>query len=592
MSENSSAARVYIMNPECSRIYAFAPSILEALGFGVVIVDVETHRIVYANSKIYSMGDYPDGTIVGQTCHSVLCPAEVGKCPITDLGQIVDNSERKMVRADGTRVSIIKTVVPMVLEGKQYLIESLVDNSERKRMQEQLTDANESLRMEVIKRKKAQEEIQHLAYHDHLTGLANRILFIDQLNHAMSLSGRMAKILAIFFLDLDGFKMINDSMGHAVGDQLLAAVSQRLAQTVRKSDIVARIGGDEFVIMIENEEDIEAIKVVAGKILNSFNRPFNLDGHDFYVTTSIGVAVYPTDGEDADTLIKNADIAMYKAKEKGRNQYILCSPVMKTNIIETMKLSNLLYGAIERNELELYYQPQVNSQTKKIIGLEALLRWKCPEYGMVSPAKFIPIAEQTGLIISIGEWVLRMACRQNKIWQDAGLHKIRMAVNLSVRQFQNPDIIKQVCGILAETGLAPQYLELEITESIVMKETEHVVETLNAFKEEGIAISIDDFGTEYSSLNYLKQLPIDKIKIAMPFVQGINVSDKDEAITKAIIVLAKSLGLRVIAEGVETETQLSFLSHRMCDEIQGYYYHKPMPAHEVEKLLRDDLLNG
>jgi diguanylate cyclase (GGDEF)-like protein len=570
---------------------AAAPSILEALGFGVVTIDAETHRIVYANSKIFSMGGYPPGTVIGQSCHHVLCPAEVGKCPITDKGQKVDNSERKMVCADGTKISIIKTVVPMVLGGKKYLIESLIDNSERTRMQETLTETNESLHMEVIKRKKAQEEIRHLAYHDHLTGLANRLLFIEQLNHAISLSGRMARMLAILFLDLDGFKMINDSMGHDVGDQLLTAVSKRLVQTMRTSDIVSRVGGDEFVIIIENNEDAETIKMLAGKILNSFNQPFSLNGHDFYVTTSIGVAVYPTDGENAETLIKNADLAMYKAKEKGRNQYALCTPVMKLNVIETMKMGNQLYGAISRNELELYYQPQINSQMKTIIGLEALLRWKHPEYGMVSPAKFIPIAEQTGLIISIGEWVMRAACRQNKIWQDEGLGKIRVAVNLSVRQFQNPDIIKQVHDILAETGLEPQYLELEITESIVMKETGLVVATLNAFKNEGIAISIDDFGTEYSSLNYLKQLPIDKIKIAMPFVQGINKSDKDEAIAKAIIILAKSLGLGVIAEGVETENQLSFLSQRMCDEIQGFYYYKPMPAHEVKNLLKNGTLN-
>jgi len=576
-----------MINSKDSTISNFAPAILETLGFGVVIVDADTHRIVYANSKIYDMGGFPEGAVIGRTCHGVLCPAETGQCPITDKGQVVDNSERTMVRADGTLSSIIKTAVPMKLEGKNYLIESIVDNSDRKQMQLDLTEANEAMQKEIVKREEMQKKIEHLAYHDHLTGLANRWLFTDQLDHALSLSGRMAKMLAIMFLDLDGFKMINDSLGHALGDQLLKEVSKRLVNTIRKSDVVARIGGDEFVIMIENEENIEAIKLVAEKVLNSFNEPYKLNGQECFVTTSIGVAVYPTDGENAETLLKNADIAMYKAKEKGRNNCRFCTPVMKTNVIETMQLSNELHGALDRNELELYYQPQVHSKSNQIIGLEALLRWKHPEFGMVSPGKFIPIAENAGLIISIGEWVMRTACNQNKAWQNAGLPKIHVAVNLSVRQFQNTDIVKKVGNILKETGMDSQYLELEITESVFMKETGHVIEILSAFRNQGIAISIDDFGTEYSSLNYLKRLPVDKIKIAMQFVQGIDVSDRDEAITKAIIVLAKSLGLGVIAEGVETEKQLAFLSQRMCYEIQGFYYYKPMPAHEVEGLLRN-----
>jgi len=587
VSEFSASAQFVMINSKDITISNFAPAILETLGFGVVIVDADTHRIVYANSKIYDMGGFPEGAVIGRTCHGVLCPAETGQCPITDKGQVVDNSERTMVRADGTLSSIIKTAVPMKLEGKNYLIESIVDNSDRKQMQLELTEANEAMQREIVKREEMQKKIEHLAYHDHLTGLANRWLFTDQLDHALSLSGRMAKMLAIMFLDLDGFKMINDSLGHALGDQLLKEVSKRLVNTIRKSDVVARIGGDEFVIMIENEENIEAIKLVAEKVLNSFNEPYKLNGQECFVTTSIGVAVYPTDGENAETLLKNADIAMYKAKEKGRNNCRFCTPVMKTNVIETMQLSNELHGALDRNELELYYQPQVHSKSNQIIGLEALLRWKHPEFGMVSPGKFIPIAENAGLIISIGEWVMRTACNQNKAWQNAGLPKIHVAVNLSVRQFQNTDIVKKVGNILKETGMDSQYLELEITESVFMKETGHVIEILSAFRNQGIAISIDDFGTEYSSLNYLKRLPVDKIKIAMQFVQGIDVSDRDEAITKAIIVLAKSLGLGVIAEGVETEKQLAFLSQRMCYEIQGFYYYKPMPAHEVEGLLRN-----
>ena len=354
----------------------------------------------------------------------------------------------------------------------------------------ELTASNEKLQMEIIERGKIQEEIKHLAFHDHLTGLDNRLLFTDQITHAILLSNRMAKMLAIMFLDLDGFKMINDTMGHAIGDQLLVEVSKRLVNTMRKSDVVARVGGDEFLIMIENIEGIETVNFVAEKILYSFNRPFKLNNQDIFVTTSIGVSVYPTDGENAEMLIKNADLAMYKAKEKGRNQCLLCTPVMKTRVTETMKLSNQLYGALNRNELELYYQPQINSNLNTIIGLEALLRWNHPELGLVSPGIFIPIAEQTGLIISIGEWVIRTACKQNKAWQDAGFPQIPVAVNLSIRQFQNTDLLKLVEEILMETSLEPQYLELEITESIIMQETAYIIETLSAFRNKGIAISI------------------------------------------------------------------------------------------------------
>ena len=394
------------------------------------------------------------------------------------------------------------------------------------------------------------------------------------------------------FLDLDDFKVIIDTMGHDIGDQLLLEVSKRLVNTLRKCDTVARIGGDEFIICIEDIKDNDYINTVSEKILKRFNEPFSLNNQDCFVTTSIGVAIYPTDGENADVLLKNADTAMYKAKEKGKNQYVLCTPIMKTKVAETMKITNSLYRALDRNELELYYQPQVSCTSNEIVGLEALLRWNHPELGMVLPGEFISIAEHTGLIITIGEWVLRTACKQNKAWQDAGLSRIRIGVNLSVKQFQNDNLIKDVERILRETGLDPQYLELEITESAAMKGKKYIIETLNIFKKLGIHIAIDDFGKEYSSLNYLKQLPVDRIKIPMTFIQGIEVSKKDEAITKAIIVLAKNMGLSVIAEGVETKKQLDFLGQGMCDEIQGFYYFKPMPVHEVVELLRKPLHHG
>jgi len=432
----------------------------------------------------------------------------------------------------------------------------------------------------------AEKEIKNLAYHDYLTGLPNRMSLSKKLNHSIFSASKIEKILAVIFMDLDDFKMINDTMGHDIGDQLLIEVSKRLVNTLRECDTVARIGGDEFIILIEDVEEMDYVNIVSEKILNSFNDPFKFNNQDCFITTSVGVAIYPTDGYSSEELIKNADIAMYKAKKNGKNKYVLCNPVMKTKVVETMKTANSLYRALERNELELYYQPQVNCTSNEIVGLEALLRWNHPELGMVLPGKFIPIAEQTGLIIPIGEWVLRTACNQNKAWQDAGFPRIRMGVNLSAKQFLNGNLARDVEDILRETALDCQYLELEITESAAMKGKGNIIETLSAFKKMGIHIAIDDFGTEYSSLNYLKQLPADRIKIPMTFVQGIGGNNKDEAITKAIIILAKNMGLGVIAEGVETKKQLDFLNQRMCDEIQGFYYFKPMPVNEIEELLK------
>lgn len=459
---------------------------------------------------------------------------------------------------------------------------AIVMKETKNSQQETSTRSNKSL----LKWKKRQDRIKYLAYHDYLTGLPNRLLFTDRLKQGINHATRTEKVIGVMFLDIDAFKMVNDAMGHDQGDELLKEVASRLSLTLRKIDTVARVGGDEFLLMINDLSSAEDIVQIAEKVVSVFNLPFKLKEQDFYVTASAGVALFPSDGEDVQSLLQNADIAMYRAKDKGKNQYMLCSPIMKSQVAELMKLTNGLYRAEERNELVLFYQPQVSQCSGRIIGMEALIRWNHPELGLVSPGKFIPIAEKTGLITSIGEWVMRTACYQNKAWQDAGLPCMRMAVNLSMYQFKNPNLVAQVESILKETGLDPSYLELEITESIAMKETDYIVDILNKLKRLGVTISIDDFGTEYSSLNYLKRLPVDRVKIAMQFVHGIAVSDKDEAITKAIIVLAKNLGLNVIAEGVETEEQLAFLSQRECDEIQGFYYHRPTPGVDMEALLK------
>lgn len=429
--------------------------------------------------------------------------------------------------------------------------------------------------------------IEQLAYYDHLTGLPNRLLFSNLLNQSILQAKTQRTLMAVLFLDLDAFKIINDTMGHEVGDQLLIELSNRLLDILYINDTVCRYGGDEFIILINQLKSPEDIHRIAERILEVFSEPFILNEHANHITASMGVALFPNDGDNIDLLIKNADMAMYKAKARGRNQYEICTPLMKITMAENAEIFNNLHHALEHDELLLYYQPQISSLTGKIIGVEALLRWNHPELGLISPDKFVPIAERTGLINSIGDWVLRKACEQNKRWQEAGLPHVRMALNLSIQQLYNPWIVMQVSGILKETELDPQYLELEVTETIAMQDTEYTVEVLKSFQKLGITISIDDFGTEYSSLKYLKYLPVDRIKIAIPFIQGIGVSDKDEAITTAIIHLAESMGLNIIAEGVENKEQLEFLTRHKCNEIQGFYYYKPMPAHEIEVLFQN-----
>ena len=431
----------------------------------------------------------------------------------------------------------------------------------------------------------ADKQVEFMAYYDNLTKLPNRFLFSERVNQAIELSKRTGKLISIIFIDLDNFKSVNDTIGHKGGDVLLQQVAKRLVGVLRKTDTVARFGGDEFMIMLNNITDYDMVTKIADKIMEIFSETFVVNNQEFLITASAGIAISPIDGEESEILVKNADIAMYKAKAKGKNQYALCSKAMKEEVQMSMELSNDLYRALDRNELVVYYQPQIDLVTKKISGAEALLRWMHPTRGMISPGIFIPIAEKNSLINSIGEWVLREACIQNKKWQDKGLPEINIAINLSAIQILNPKLSSNLANIIKETGLDPKYIELEITESIAIKETNHVIEVLNKLKKIGVSIAIDDFGTEYSSLSRLKMLPIDRIKIDMQFIQGLETNEKDKAITMVIINLAKSLGMNVLAEGVETENQLDFLNQKMCNNVQGYYYYKPMPADEMEKIL-------
>lgn len=434
-----------------------------------------------------------------------------------------------------------------------------------------------------------EKEINFMAFYDQLTKLPNRALFEDRVTQAINLSRRTNKILSVIYIDIDAFKYVNDSVGHEGGDDLLVRISEKLSKLIRKSDALSRFGGDEFIIMLNDMNSTNDIVKIINKILNLFDNPFVIHGQEFFVTASAGVAVYPFDGEDAEMLISNADIAMYKAKEQGKKQYLFCTSDMKEDILLKRKLSNSLYRALDRAEFELHYQPQICAKTKKIIGAEALIRWNHPELGLIPPNVFIPLAEQTGLIGPIGEWVLRTACAQCKAWQSLGLPTIRMAVNVSILQFRNPDIVSQIKRAIDDNQLAPEYLELEITESAAVNEATYILTVLDAIKKLGISIAIDDFGTEYSSLSRLTSMPIDRIKMDIQFVRGISKSEKENAIVKGIIGLAHNLGLRVIAEGVETPLQLNFLCEKECDEIQGYYFYHPVRPDDLEKILRQSV---
>lgn len=432
----------------------------------------------------------------------------------------------------------------------------------------------------------AEKEINYMVYYDALTGLPNRTLLEDRMKQAVNLAFRTDKNMVAAFIDIDNVKTINDTMGHDGGDDLLIQVAKRLSSCFRQYDTVARFGGDEFLILIPQISQLEDIQIVVDKIMAAFHEPLLIKNQEFFITASVGIAVFPIDGETTEELIKNADLAMYTSKENGKNRYTFCSADMKQKFLKYMELSNSLYRALERKELELYYQPKVMTASGEITGVEALIRWNHPQKGIISPSEFIPIAEKNGLIIPIGQWVLETACRQNKAWQDQGLQPIIMAVNLSLGQFLNSRLVGILANILQETELNPAYLELEITESIAINEPEYIIRILNELKALGVSISIDDFGTEYSSLSRLKTLPIDRVKIDMQFIHGISTGSKEEGIIRVILQLARTLGLKVTAEGVETEQQLAFLREILCDEIQGYYFYKPMPIDEIEVILR------
>jgi len=441
-----------------------------------------------------------------------------------------------------------------------------------------------SIARDITEQAEAEKNIHFLAYYDVLTGLPNRTLLRDRLSQLMAVAHRDKQQFALLFMDLDRFKYINDSMGHSVGDRLLQSVALRIQANVREDDTVARIGGDEFIVLLR-ETGASGAAVVATKLLEALAEPYDLDGQTISTLGSIGICIYPDHAQDADTLIKNADMAMYHAKEEGRNNYQFFHPEMNFRVDQLFSMEKDLRLALEGKQFVLHYQPQVDLMTGKLCGVEALIRWHHPEKGYISPAEFIPVAEETGQIIPIGEWVLRTACAQMVQWQKAGLDAQVIAVNLSIRQLRQPTLGDLVKKVLAECGLAPSCLELEITEGIMMGDNQAGMGFLSEMHELGVKLSIDDFGTGFSSLNYLKKMPVHKLKIDQSFVRDIETDESDAAIIRSIIALGHRLNLRVIAEGVETQEQLDFLRIRGCDEIQGYFYSRPLSPEDVARFM-------
>jgi len=449
----------------------------------------------------------------------------------------------------------------------------------------------------IIERKRAEESIHLLAYYDSLTSLPNRTFFKELMQRSIEHAKRHKEIFALIYIGLDNFQRINDTLGHSIGDLLLKAVADRLAGSLRRSDyvarsdegettnVVSRVGGDEFIVLAHDLTQVQDAAIASHRLLKEISDPYDLNGHEVFITASIGISLYPDDGADVDDLLKNADTALEHAKKEGKNNYQFYSRSMNSSVLELLTLENDLRKALERNELVLYYQPKVDAATRMVKGMEALIRWKHPDRGLIPPMQFIPLAEASGLIVPIGEFVIRTVCMQSKQWQEAGYKQMNIALNVSSRQFDQQGLIEIVKDALQNAMISPQCLELEITESIIMRNPEKAVRTLTELKAMGIQIAIDDFGTGYSSLSYLKRLPLDFLKIDQSFIKNLTSDPNDQAIVRATIAMAHSLNLKTIAEGVETEEQLTFLQEHGCDEIQGYLFSRPLPTEEIPGIL-------
>ncbi|MGF7032092.1 diguanylate cyclase (GGDEF)-like protein [Paenibacillus mucilaginosus] len=440
----------------------------------------------------------------------------------------------------------------------------------------------------VNERKRAEEKIQHMAYHDALTDLPNRLMFDEKLGRCFQEAERNGSMMAVMFFDLDRFKVINDTLGHHVGDQLLRLLARKLRHYVSDKDVVARFGGDEFIILLTNMAHADEAAQFAKGIPDLLKDPFVIEGHELFVTASIGISMYPSDGKEVDTLLKNADIAMYRSKEKGGNAFQYYHPDMNKRSLHRLNLEIHLRKALERGEFQLHYQPIVDLRNGSVYGMESLVRWQHPEWGVVSPGEFIPLAEETGLIVPIGNWVLLESCRQNRRWQQLGYPPLVVSVNISAIQFNQMNFVQIVTDALKESGLAPDRLCLEITENIAMNNVPHIIETMQKLKALGVGISIDDFGTGYSSLSYLKRFRVQTLKIDQSFIRDVTLDEDNAAIVTALIAMSHRLKIKSLAEGVETQEQLDFLVAQGCDKIQGYLFSKPIPADAFETMIKEN----
>ncbi len=510
------------------------------------------------NLEGLSLGDVIDADM------RIKCMAEIEKAA---RGERIDPLEGRLITCDGRTVDVEGTITSSFKSDEAGVVWVIC--------------------RDISARKEAQEQLYFMAHHDQLTGLPNRLFFTDRLRQAKALAKRERHKCGILYLDLDRFKIINDTLGHAVGDILLREVGKRLSSCVREVDTVARIGGDEFSIVLVNLTHAVDAEQVADKILKALAKPVQAEEHELFITTSIGVSIYPTDDENPETLLKKADAAMYQAKAQGRNNCQVYDPSMDLDTERRLTLEGGMRRAIKNEEFYIVYQPKIDAVSNQITALEALIRWEHPELGMLPPAEFIALAEETGLIISVGEWVIRRACQDNRQWQDQGLPKVRVAVNVSGFQLQAKNFVRTVKDLLKETGLPGEYLEFEITETVIMQNPEFAVGILIQLRDMGIHISIDDFGTGYSSLAHLKRFSVNTLKIDRTFVRDIEGNSTDAAIASAIISMGNSLNLKVIAEGVETEGQFAVLKEKRCDEMQGYLFSKPVPVGDVEGLLRN-----
>jgi diguanylate cyclase (GGDEF)-like protein/PAS domain S-box-containing protein len=545
-------------------------STMEWAAIGIAHVD-DDGRLLYVNPQLCKMLQYTEQELTGISIKAISHPDDTNTtdelCAALRAGAIESfKSEKRYLRKDGTSIWVGLTIA-----------------TKRDRAGRRIADV--SIVEDISARKRAEERVQYVATHDGLTGLPNRAMFSELLHHALESAKRHGTQVAVLFIDLDRFKIINDSLGHDAGDELLREISARLRQCLRASDVVARLGGDEFVVLLQDISAQSQAAKVARNIGSATYRPVVIEGQECRVTASIGICMHPMDGQDGRSVLKHADMAMYLAKEEGKNNFQFYTPSIQAQNAGRLALEANLRRALELDELALHYQAKVNLRTGAITGVEALLRWQNPELGTVAPANFIPVAEETGMILPIGKWVLRTACTQNVAWQKLGLPHVRVCVNLSLRQLEDPYLVPEIEAVLRETGMAPDLLELEVTESMIMQDTDRSVRVLRAIKALGVRLAIDDFGTGYSSLAHLKRFPIDTLKLDRSFIREIVRDAEDRAIAQAIITMGKTLNLTIVGEGVETLEQQTFLCQQACDEMQGFYFSTPVEAADFAALL-------